>query len=118
MTNSTEPGPQERHLVPTALTRILRLAVDVREEEVRALLWSCLYFFCVLSAYYIIRPIRDDMAVAGGVRNLPWLFTGTLIAMVAINPLFSMLVVKIPRTRFVPMTYRFFMANLLFFSCC
>ena len=115
MTNSTEPGPQERHLVPTALTRILRLAVDVREEEVRALLWSCLYFFCVLSAYYIIRPIRDDMAVAGGVRNLPWLFTGTLIAMVAINPLFSMLVVKIPRTRFVPMTYRFFMANLLFF---
>ncbi|MCH7558784.1 MAG: hypothetical protein IIB56_15190 [Planctomycetes bacterium] len=56
----------------------------MREEEVRALLWSCLYFFCVLSAYYIIRPIRDDMGVAGGVRNLPWLFTGTLIAMVAV----------------------------------
>jgi AAA family ATP:ADP antiporter len=55
------------------------------------------------------------MGVAGGVRNLPWLFTGTLVAMVAVNPLFSTLVVKIPRTRFVPMTYRFFMANLLIF---
>jgi AAA family ATP:ADP antiporter len=55
------------------------------------------------------------MGVAGGVRNLPWLFTGTLVAMVAVNPLFSTLVVKIPRNRFVPMTYRFFMANLLIF---
>lgn len=110
MTNSTQPGT-----ISTTFTRILRLVVDVREEEVRALLWSCLYFFCVLSAYYIIRPIRDDMGVAGGVRNLPWLFTGTLIAMVAVNPLFSMLVVKLPRNRFVPITYRFFMANLLIF---
>ncbi|MEE2822399.1 MAG: Npt1/Npt2 family nucleotide transporter [Acidobacteriota bacterium] len=110
MTNSTEPGT-----VLTALTRILRLAVDVREEEVRALLWSCLYFFCILSSYYIIRPIRDDMGVAGGVRNLPWLFTGTLIVMLAVNPLFSALVAKMKRTRFIPMTYRFFMANLLLF---
>ncbi len=110
MTNSTQPGT-----VSTTLTRILRLAVDVKEEEVRALLRSCLYFFCVLSAYYIIRPIRDDMGIAGGVRNLPWLFTGTLVAMIAVNPLFSLLVVKIPRNRFVPMTYRFFMANLLIF---
>ena len=110
MTNSTRPGT-----VSTTLTRVLRLAVDVREEEVRALMWSCLYFFCILSAYYIIRPIRDDMAVAGGVRNLPWLFTGTLVAMLAVNPLFSTLVVKIPRSRFVPVAYRFFMANLLIF---
>ncbi len=115
MTNSAEFEPQTKGTVPTTLTRILRLAVDVREEEVRALLWSCLYFFCVLSAYYIIRPIRDDMGVAGGVRNLPWLITGTLVAMVAVHPLFSTLVVKIPRNRFVPMTYRFFMANLLLF---
>ncbi|MEE8348725.1 MAG: MFS transporter [Acidobacteriota bacterium] len=115
MTNSAESEPQDRPNASTTVTRILRLAVDVKEEEVRAVLWSCLYFFCILSSYYIIRPIRDDMGVAGGVRNLPWLFTGTLVAMVILNPLFSTLVVKIPRNRFVPMTYRFFMANLLVF---
>ena len=71
MANLTESEPQPNGPASAILTRILRLAVDVREEEVRALLWSCLYFFCVLSSYYIIRPIRDDMGVAGGVRNLP-----------------------------------------------
>ena len=66
-------------------TRLLQRIVDVRREEVAALLWSCVYFFCVLSAYYIIRPLRDEMGVAGGVQNLPWLFTGTLILYVELN---------------------------------
>ena len=43
----------------------------------------------VLSAYYVIRPIRDDMGVAGGVENLPWLFTGSLTGMLLPNPPFA-----------------------------
>ena len=61
--------------------RLLRRAVDVRPAEVAALGWSLLYVFSVLSAYYVIRPIRDEMGVQGGVNNLQWLFTGTLLAM-------------------------------------
>ncbi len=57
----------------------LRRLIDVRPGEVAALLWASLFYFCVLCAYYVIRPIRDDMGVAGGVDNLPWLFTGTLV---------------------------------------
>jgi AAA family ATP:ADP antiporter len=87
----------------------------VRPEEVRALLWSCAYFFCILSAYYILRPLREEMGVAGGVRNLPWLFTGTLVAMLVLHPPFAALVSKLPRLRFVSITYRFFMLNLLIF---
>jgi AAA family ATP:ADP antiporter len=104
---------------PTAegvpLTRLLQRIVDVKPDEVRALLWSCLYFFCVLSAYYIIRPVRDDMGVAGGVRNLPWLFTGTLAGMLICNPPYAALVAKLSRLRFVSITYRFFMANIVIF---
>jgi ATP:ADP antiporter, AAA family len=95
--------------------RVLRLAIDVRPNEVAALLWSCLYVFAVLSAYYVIRPIRDDMGVQGGVENLQWLFTGTLVTMIAVNPLFSAVVRRLPRRRFIAVTYRFFMFNLIAF---
>jgi len=99
----------------SALYRLLRRVVDVRPEEVKALAWAWLYIFSVLSSYYIIRPIRDEMGVAGGVENLPWLFTGTLTGMIALNPPFAALVAKLPRVSFISVTYRFFMANLLIF---
>lgn len=97
------------------LYRLLRRIIEVEPEEVRALGWSWLYFFSVLSSYYVIRPIRDEMGVAGGVNNLPWLFTGTLVGMMLANPPFAALVARLPRVRFVSLTYRFFMANLLLF---
>jgi ATP:ADP antiporter, AAA family len=96
-------------------TRLLRKAVDVKPDEVRALMLGFVYYFFILSSYYIIRPIRDDMGVAGGVENLPWMFTGTLIAMLIANALFAALVAKFSRRRFIPIAYRFFIANLLIF---
>ena len=98
-----------------ALGRLLRRVVDVREHEVAAVLWSCAYFFFVLSAYYILRPIRDETGVAGGVDKLAWLFTATLAAMLIVHPLYSALVARLPRRRFVPLIYRFFVLNLVLF---
>ncbi len=70
----------------------LRRVIDVRGPEVPALAWSWLYIFAVLSSYYIMRPIREQMGVAGGVNNLQWLFTGTLIGMLLLNVPFAYLV--------------------------
>jgi AAA family ATP:ADP antiporter len=95
--------------------RLLQRVVDVRPEEVRALAWSWLFVFALFLAYYVLRPIRDELGVAGGVRNLPWLFTGTLVAMIAVNPLFAFAVRRWARERFIAITYRFFMVNLLAF---
>jgi AAA family ATP:ADP antiporter len=81
-----------------------------------ALLWCWLYIFAVLSSYYIMRPIRDEMGVAGGVNNLPWLFTGTLIGMILVNLPFAWLVKTLPRSRFIPLTYRFFALNIVLFA--
>ncbi len=97
------------------MLRSVRWVVDVRAGELPALGWTWLYFYAVLASYYVIRPIRDEAGVAGGVENLPWLFTGTLIAMTAANPAFSGLVARLPRQQFVSWTYRFFMANLVLF---
>jgi ATP:ADP antiporter, AAA family len=96
--------------------RLLQRVVAVRPEEMRAVLWCWLYIFAVLSSYYIMRPIRDEMGVAGGVKNLPWLFTGTLIGMAVVNLPFAYLVKTLPRSRFIPLTYRFFALNILLFA--
>ncbi len=95
--------------------RVLSRVIDVRPAELRALGWSWLYIISVFVSYYILRPIRDEMGVAGGVENLPWLFTGTLLGMMAVNPPFAALVAKLPRVKFIGISYRFFAVNLLCF---
>ena len=77
---------------------LLRRVVDVQADEVHAMLISFAFFFFVLSGYFVLRPIRDAVAAASGVQQLPWLFAGTLTATLAFNPLFSALVVRFPRS--------------------
>jgi AAA family ATP:ADP antiporter len=93
----------------------LQRLVDVEPGEIRALLWAFSYFFALLCAYYIVRPLRDEMGIAGGVKNLQWLFTGTFLAMLAAVPLFGWVTSRYPRQRFLPLVYLFFIANLLLF---
>src|ERR1700742_153324 len=100
----------------SAFHRILNKIIDVRPNEVPALAWSWLYIFSLLSSYYIMRPIRDQMGVAGGVNNLQWLFTGTLVGMLVLNLPFSWLVKTYPREKFISLSYRFFSANILLFA--
>jgi AAA family ATP:ADP antiporter len=95
--------------------RFLRRFVAVRPAEVATLWLATGYFFFVLAGWYVLRPIRDAMGVAGGVRNLAWLFLGTLLVSLAAQPLFATLVARWPRRRFVPWTYRFFALNLVIF---
>jgi AAA family ATP:ADP antiporter len=96
--------------------RVLGRFIEVRREEVPVVGWCWLYIFSVLSSYYIMRPIRDQAGVAGGVDNLQWLFTGTLVGMLVLNIPFAYLVKKLPRDRFIPITYHFFAANIVLFA--
>lgn len=93
----------------------LRLT-PVKAEEVSALLVCMIYIFCVLSAYYVLRPIRDTFGIDGGMHNLQWLFTATLLAMLALNLPFAALSRKLPRKKLIPLVYRFFISHLLIFA--
>jgi len=97
------------------LTRLLKRITNLQADELPAamLSWAC--FFFIFSGYYILRPLREEMGLAGGVGNLPWLFMATLVAMLLATPLFGALVNRFPRRTFVSVTYRFFMVNLLIF---
>jgi len=94
---------------------LLRKIVDVRTEEVRALFLAFVFNFVVLGGYYVIRPIRDEIGADRGVENLPWMYTGTLIGMLVANALYAAIVVRMSRRRFIPIAYRFAIANLFVF---
>jgi AAA family ATP:ADP antiporter len=67
----------------------LRELAAVEPGEVRPLGWSFTYFFALLCSYYIIRPMRDEVGISGGVDRLQWMFSGTVLVMPAAVPLFG-----------------------------
>src|SRR6267143_3107543 len=108
MAQSSSGGPSFAY---AALNRIVR----IDRSEVAASLRSFACFFFLLCGYYVLRPLRDEMGVQGGVENLPWLFSATFAAMLGVAPLFGWAAARLPRRRLVPWTYLFFIANVLVF---
>ena len=99
----------------TASTAETAGAVPATAKERSAAMWSFAYFFALLAGYYVLRPLRDQMGIAGGVKNLPWLFTATFVSLLVAQPLYGALVARLPRVRFIPIVYHFFVANLALF---
>lgn len=86
-------------------------------EAQRALL-SFGYFFAVLCAYYIVRPIRETMGLTlndGQKGSLEWMFTIVFLVMLLAVPAMGYVVARFPRRRIVPIIYGFFIANLVVF---
>lgn len=99
-----------------ALRRTLARLFAVELREAGAVLAGLLLFFCLFTGYFMLRPVRETMGVAGGVDNLQWLFTGTFVVTLAAMPLFGWLSARAQRRRILPWTYGFFAANLLAFA--
>ncbi len=97
------------------LRRALARALPATPQERAAALWSFAYFFTLLAGYYVLRPLRDQMAITGGIKNLPWLFTATFATLLVAQPLYGILVAKLPRARFIPIVNHFFVVNLALF---
>lgn len=100
------------------------------------LLWSFLYFFCLLSGYYVLRPVREAMGASSDVTTLfppamigffaergialkelqlQVLFSMTFIIMLVLQPVYGWLVSRWPRRVFLPAVYGFFIVTLLLF---
>jgi len=103
------------HRLLHRLEHRLSAALDLKPGEMPALCWSFTFFFCLLSGYYVIRPLRDEMGIAGGVEQLQWLFSGTFLLMLAAAPLYGWLTSRFQRRQFLPYLYYFFIINLLLF---
>lgn len=102
---------------PSAADRrsIFDRVLGLERTEHRPVAWSFVYFFCVLSAYYILRPVREAMAVASGPETIPWLFLGTFVTMLVATPIFGWIASRYPRRKFLPWVYLFFICTILIF---
>jgi AAA family ATP:ADP antiporter len=87
----------------------------VQGGEWRAVVLSFVYFFCVLAAYYVIRPVREQLSAAVGSTQLPWFYGATFVVTLALSPVFAALISRWPRRVVVPVVYVFFIACLLAF---
>ncbi|MGH7542078.1 MAG: NTP/NDP exchange transporter [Gemmatimonadota bacterium] len=96
------------------LKAALQKVVDVRDDEIRALLWATAYGVLILFSYYILRAVRDEISSADR-GNLQLLWTGTFLAMMVAVPLYSWVASRFQRGVFVPLANRFFIANLVLF---
>ena len=81
---------------------------QVQPSEWRILIWSFLYFVFLLTGYFILRPIREEMGVTAGKENLKYLFAATFFVMLALQPLYGKIVSAYSRKQFIPIVYGFF----------
>jgi len=85
-----------------------QLKMKIKAEEWYGVVLSFIYFFCVLASYYVIRPMRDQLAAEVGSAKLPWFFASTLVATLILTPLFAWIVSIWPRRVIMPIVYLFF----------
>ncbi|MFQ6004984.1 MAG: NTP/NDP exchange transporter [Woeseia sp.] len=105
---------QERATQNSVIGRVARF-LGLRRGELVAVAWSFVYFFSLLSAYYMLRSIREAMAIVSGVQNIPWLFTGTFFGMMLATVVFGWVTSRYSRKQFLPWIYYFFILNILIF---
>lgn len=84
--------------------------------EARAAVLAFATFFCLLAGYYVLRPIRDEMAIQAGTQALPVLFTAVFVVMALLVPVWGALTARVPRRVLLPWVYAFFVVNLLGFQ--
>ena len=87
----------------------------VQHGEWRAVALSFLCFFCVLAAYYVIRPVREQLSAQVGSTQLPWFYAATFITTLVLTPIFAALASRWPRRKVVPLVYLFFIVCQLAF---
>ncbi|MBR9989276.1 MAG: MFS transporter [Gemmatimonadetes bacterium] len=89
--------------------------LNIRRDEVAPVLMAAFYFFCILIALQVLRPAREALGMERGIEAIRWLFQGTLIITLFVNPVFAWLVSRFRRMVFISTTYLFFAANLVIF---
>lgn len=93
----------------------LQALTGAGESELRPMVWAFLYFLFLLCGYYILRPVRDVMAIEGGVQHLPSMMTATFLTLVVVTPAFGYLSARVPRYVLLLSIYGFFGSHLLGF---
>ncbi|THU48627.1 hypothetical protein C4D60_Mb06t00980 [Musa balbisiana] len=96
---------------------IVSSIVFVHPHEIPALIHSASCFFFILTAYFVILPLRDEGAISLGLDNLPGLFVGSLFLTLLAAPISTLVfsLPNLPKARALVWMHRFFSVSLLVF---
>lgn len=93
----------------------LQRVFNVRRAEVLPVALAMAFFFCILTALMMLRPAREALGMRGGLDAVRWLFVGTALVTLLVNPIFGILVSRFRRMVFISVTYLFFAFSLVVF---
>lgn len=97
------------------MTDFVQRLFNVRRDERIPVLAAAAFFFCVLTALMVLRPAREALGMQRGIEAVRWLFMGTAVVTLAVNPVFGLLVSHFRRLQFIAATYLFFALSLVGF---
>lgn len=98
-----------------AIARFFRAASMVRERELRAVFSSFLFVVVLMSAYYILRPVRDGMASDWTDAEVSWLWTLNFFISTGVVALYGFAISRVRFHLLVPIMYGFFAASFVIF---
>ncbi|MDB2653620.1 MFS transporter [Luminiphilus sp.] len=93
----------------------LRSASLVKERELNAVVSSFLFVVVLMSAYYILRPVRDAMASDWSDAEVSWLWTLNFFISTGVVALYGAAVSRFRFKLLVPATYGIFAASFVSF---
>jgi AAA family ATP:ADP antiporter len=92
-----------------------RRIAALEKGELGSVAWAFAQFACVLTATFVLRAVRDEMGIAGGVKKLPWLFTATFVVTMAIVPAYGWAAARMGRRTLNLAVYGALAASMLGF---
>ena len=93
----------------------LKTASKIKEREVKAVVFSFLFVVVLMSAYYILRPVRDAMASDWTDAEVSWLWTLNFFISTVIVALYGIMVSKFRFRLLVPAMYGIFAGSFIIF---
>ena len=103
-------------LVPSRLDRLLRLVTDVEAGEGSQAVLLALNIFLILTAYYVLKPIREALILAEGSAELKtYMSAGIAVALVPLVHGYGRLADRFPRRRLINVVTFLFAACLVLF---
>lgn len=95
--------------------KLLRIVSNVEGHEIKAVVGSFLFVIVLMSAYYILRPVRDAMASDWTDAEVSWLWTLNFFISTAVVALYGLLVSRFRLRLLVPSIYAIFALTFLSF---
>ena len=98
-----------------ALARAIRSATRIEPNELQATLLSFAFVFVLMSAYFILRPVRDSLSSDWTDEQLSWLWTSTFFVSLIAVSIYGAVISRVRFRIIVPSVYAFFAATFIAF---